>query len=93
MLEIAKSNSKTSNNSARLIVAALAISVARLAATTLAVPIIAAPLKLTTLIVLVIVAPFKCGPFKAIRDYIASNATWSNYIKGVLGKLVNVIIK
>ena len=36
MLEIAESNSKTSNNSARLVVVALVVSVARPAATTFA---------------------------------------------------------
>jgi hypothetical protein len=44
MLEIAKSNSETSNNSAKLAAAMLAISIARLAATTLKLTIII-PLK------------------------------------------------
>jgi hypothetical protein len=68
MLEIVKSNGETSNNSIRLVVAILAISIARLVATTLAVPVTAAPLT-------------------------ASGASWFNCIKGVLGELVNLIIK
>jgi hypothetical protein len=69
MLEIAKSNGETSNNNARLAAAMLTISIARLAATALIVPVIAAPLKLT------IAAPFKRSAYKAARGRAASNAS------------------
>jgi hypothetical protein len=75
MLEIAKSNSKTSNNSARLVAAILAINIARLAATALVILIIAAPFKLTTLVILVIAAPLKRNACKAIRGCVASGAS------------------
>jgi hypothetical protein len=93
MLEIAESNSEIDNNSARLAVATLIINIARLVATTLAVPIIATPFKLATLIILVIAAPLKRNAYKAIRGRAASGASWSDYIKGVLSKLVNLIAK
>jgi hypothetical protein len=69
MLEIAKSNSKTSNNSIRLAVAMLAINIAKLAAITLVILIIATPLKLIT------ITPFKHSAYKAIRGRAASNAS------------------
>ena len=47
----------------------LAISVARLAATALIIPVIATPLKLT------IAAPLKRSAYKAIRGYTASSAS------------------
>ena len=75
MLEIAKSNSKTSNNSIRLIAAALIINIAKLAATTLIILIIAAPLKLIALAIPIIAALLKCNACKAIRGYVASSAT------------------
>jgi hypothetical protein len=75
MLEIAESNGETSNNSASLAAATLAISVARLAAAALAIPIAAAPLKLTALIVLVVAAPLKRSACKAIRGRAASSAS------------------
>jgi hypothetical protein len=75
MLEIAKLNGKTSNNSARLVIAALAISVARLIATTLIILVVAALLKLAALAVPVIVAPFKRSACKAIRGRAASSAS------------------
>jgi hypothetical protein len=53
----------------------LAISIAKLAAIALVVPIIAAPFKLITLIVLVIAAPFKYNAYKAIRSRAASGAS------------------
>ena len=93
MLEIAESNSETSNNSARLVIAMLAISIARLAATAFAILIIAAPFKLAALIVLVIAAPFKHNACKAARGCAASSASWSDCIKGILGELVNLIAK
>jgi hypothetical protein len=68
-------NGETSNNSARLAAAALAISIARLAATTLTVPIIATPLKLVALIILVIAAPLKRSACKAVRGYAASGTS------------------
>ena len=75
MLKIAESNNKTSNNSIRLIAATLAISVTRLVATTLAIPIIATPLKLTTLAIPIIATPFKCNAYKAIRGRAANSAS------------------
>jgi hypothetical protein len=93
MLEIAKSNSKTSNNSTRLVAAALAISVARLATAAFAILVIATPLKLTTFAIPVIATPLKYSARKAIRGRAASGASWSNRIKGVLGELVNLIAK
>jgi hypothetical protein len=93
MLKIAKSNSKTSNNSIRLAAAALAVNIARLIATTLAITVAATPLKLITLAIPIIATPFKCNACKAIRDCAANSASWSNYIKGVLGKLINLIVK
>jgi hypothetical protein len=68
MLEIAESNSETSNNSIRLIAAMLAISVTRLAAAALAVPIIAAPPKLAT-------AALRRSACKVARGRAASNAS------------------
>ena len=75
MLEIAESNSETSNNSARLVVAMLAISVARLAATTFRVLIIATLFKLAAFSILVIATPLKRGACKAIRGCVASSAS------------------
>jgi hypothetical protein len=75
MLEIVKSNGKTSNNSARLVAVALAINIARLAAAAFAVPIIATPPKLAALIVLIIATPFKRNAYKAIRGRAASSAS------------------
>jgi hypothetical protein len=46
MLEIAKSNSETSNNSVRLAAATLAVNVTKLATTAFALGITAAPLRL-----------------------------------------------
>jgi hypothetical protein len=69
MLEIAELNGETSNNSIRLAATMLIISVARLVATTLAIPVIATPLKLA------IIAPLKHSACKATRSYIASNAS------------------
>jgi phosphoribosylcarboxyaminoimidazole (NCAIR) mutase len=68
MLEIAESNSKTSNNNIRLAAAMLAINITRLVAAALIIPVIATPLKLT------IIAPFKCNAYKAIRGCAASSA-------------------
>jgi hypothetical protein len=75
MLEIAKSNSKTSNNNIRLVAAALAISVARLVAAALAIPIAATLLKPITLVVFVIAAPLKCNACKAAGGRAASSAS------------------
>ena len=75
MLEIAKLNSKTSNNSTRLAAAALAISIAKLVIATFIVLITAAPLKLTTFAVLIAIAFLKHSAYKAIRGCIASNAS------------------
>jgi len=93
MLEIAKLNSKTSNNSAGLAAATLIINIAKLVIAALIVPIIAIPLKLTTLTIPVAAAPLKRSTYKAIRGYAASSASWSNCIKGVLSKLINLIAK
>jgi hypothetical protein len=65
MLEIAKSNSKISNNSIRLAATTLIINIARLAAIALAIPVIATPLKFTTLIVPTIATPLKRSACKA----------------------------
>ena len=93
MLEIAELNGKTSNNSARLVAATLAISIARLVAATLAVPIAVAPPRLAALAILVIAAPLKHSACKAVGGRAASGASWSDCIKGVLGELVNLIAK
>jgi len=69
MLEIAESNGETSNNSARLVAAMLAISVARLAAAALAVPVAATPPKLAA------AAPPKHSACKATRGRTASGAS------------------
>ena len=69
MLEIAKSNSETSNNSVKLAAAMLAISIAKLAATAFAVLVIATPLKLATITL------FKRGAYKAIRGCAASSTS------------------
>jgi hypothetical protein len=69
MLEIAESNSKTSNNSIRLTAAILAISIAKLVATAFAILVVA------TLFKLIIVTPFKRGACKAIRGRAASGTS------------------
>jgi hypothetical protein len=69
MLEIAESNSETSNNSIRPAVAMLAISIAKLAATALAVPIIATPPKLIT------IAPLRRNACKAAGSCAASGVS------------------
>jgi hypothetical protein len=69
MLEIAKLNSKTSNNSARLVVAILVVSIARLVATALIILVIATLLKLAT------IAPLKRNACKAIRSRAANKAS------------------
>jgi hypothetical protein len=68
-------NGKTSNNSIRLVVAALAISIARLVAAALAVLVAAAPLKLATLAIPVIATPLKRNAYKAIGSRAASSAS------------------
>jgi hypothetical protein len=75
MLKIVKLNSKTSNNSARLVVSALIINIAKLVAITLLILIIATPFKLAVFTVSIAAAPFKYKAYKAIRSCIASNAT------------------
>jgi hypothetical protein len=75
MLEIAKLNGETSNNSVKLAVAALVISITRLVAIAFIVLVAAIPLKLTTLAIPIIVAPFKRSAYKAIRGYAASSAS------------------
>jgi hypothetical protein len=72
MLEIAKLNGETSNNNASLVAAMLTISIAKLAAAALAIPIIATSLKLTTLAILVIATPLKRSAYKATRGCAAS---------------------
>jgi hypothetical protein len=61
MLEIVKLNGETSNNSAKLVAAMLVISIAKLAAIALAIPVAATPLKHSA--------------YKAIRGYAASSAS------------------
>ena len=75
MLEIVKSNSKTSNNSVKLVIATLAISVAKLAATAFAILVIVALLKLTALIIPIIAAPLKRSACKAARGRAANSAS------------------
>jgi hypothetical protein len=75
ILEIAKSNSKISNNSARLVAITLIISVAKLAATNFIIPVIATPFKLATLAIYIIATPFKHNACKAISGCIASSAS------------------
>jgi len=74
ILEIV-ANSKTSNNSIRLVIAVLIVSIAKLAAATLVILVAVAPFKLAAFIILVIVAPFKCDAYKAARGCAASSAT------------------
>jgi hypothetical protein len=69
MLEIAKLNSKTSNNSIGLVAAMLVINIARLAATTLAILIIATLFRLT------ITTPLKRSACKVAGGRAASNAS------------------
>jgi hypothetical protein len=69
MLEIAKSNGETSNNSIKLVAAMLAISVARLAAAALVILVIIAPLKLTT------ITPLKRSAYKAAEGRAANSAS------------------
>jgi hypothetical protein len=75
MLEIAELNGETSNNSAKLVVAALAISVTRLAAAALAILIAAAFLKLIAFAVLIIAAPLKRNACKVAGGRVASSAS------------------
>jgi hypothetical protein len=75
MLEIAKSNSKTNNNSIRLAAATLIINIAKLAVAAFAILIIATPLKLITFAILVIATPLKCNAYKAIRGCAASGTS------------------
>jgi hypothetical protein len=69
MLEIAKSNSETSNNSVKLAAATLIVNIARLAAAAFAIPVIVAPFKLIT------ITPLKRSAYKAIRSYAASSTS------------------
>ena len=69
-------------NITRLVAITLIISVAGLAVTTLVVSITAAPFKLA-----------RNNAYKATRSSVASSATWSNCIKSVSNKLVNIILK
>ena len=75
MLEIAELNSKTSNNSIKLVVAALIVSVTRLAAIALVVFIAATSFKLAAFAVPIIAASLKYNAYKAIKGRIASNAS------------------
>jgi hypothetical protein len=69
MLEIAKSNSETSNNNIRLVAAMLAINIAKLVATAFIIPVIATPLKL------IAITPLKRNAYKVIRSCAASSAS------------------
>jgi hypothetical protein len=75
MLEIAKSNSETSNNSIRLVAATLIISIAKPVIAAFASLVIATPFKLIAFIILVIAAPLKRSAYKAIRSRAASGAS------------------
>jgi hypothetical protein len=72
MLKIVKSNSKTSNNNTSLAVAILTINIAKLAAITLIILVIATLLKLITPI---IAAPLKCSAYKAARGRASNSAS------------------
>ena len=74
MLEIAESNSETSNNSIKLVIATLVISIAKLIAIALAILIIAALLKLATLAILITATRFKCNAYKAIFTQVSGKA-------------------
>jgi hypothetical protein len=69
MLEIAKSNSEISNNSIRLVIAILVISIAKLAAAALAIPVAATPFKL------IAIAPLKRSAYKVAGGCAASGAS------------------
>jgi hypothetical protein len=69
MLEIAKSNGETSDNSIKLAAAVLAIGVAKLAAAALAIPVTATPLRPIT------ATPLKRGAYKAAGGRAASGAS------------------
>jgi hypothetical protein len=75
MLEIAELNGETSNNSTSLIVATLAINIAKLAAATFVILIIATLLKLIAFAIPIIVAPLKRSTCKAIKGRAASSAS------------------
>jgi len=75
MLEIAKSNGETSNNSVKLAAAIFVISIARLAAATLEVLVVATPLKLITLVVPIIALPLKRGACKVAGGRAASGTS------------------
>ena len=69
----------------------LAINIAKLAAAALIVLIITAFPKLATLIVFVIATPLKRSTYRVTGGRAASGITQFNYIKGILGELVNLI--
>jgi hypothetical protein len=69
ILEIAKLNSKTSNNNIRLIAIILAINIAKLVIIALIILIIATPFKLA------IITPLKYSAYKAIKGYAANSAS------------------
>ena len=76
MLKIAKSNSKTSNNSIKLAIAALAINIAELVAITLALSV--TRLAAITLAIAIITAPFKLiynSTYKSSKSNIANSIT------------------
>ena len=75
MLEIAKSNGETSNNSVKLAAAIFVISIARLAAATLEVLVVATPLNLITLVVPIIALPLKRGACKVAGGRAASGTS------------------
>jgi hypothetical protein len=75
MLEIAKSNSEISNNSASLAIATLIINITKLVVAAFAILVTTTPFKLIILIILIIAAPLKHNAYKAIRSYIASSAS------------------
>jgi hypothetical protein len=67
MLEIAESNSKTSNNSASLVAATLIINIAKLVTAAFAILVAATLFKLITFAIPIIATPFKYNTYKAIR--------------------------
>jgi hypothetical protein len=53
----------------------LVVSIAKLVAITLTIPVIATPFKLIALIIPIIATPLKRGAYKAIRGCIASSTS------------------
>ena len=85
MLKIIESNGETGNNSIEPAAAALAVPVTA----ALIVPVAAAPPRPTAPTVPVAVAPPRRGARRAAGGRAVGGTSWSDRIKGVLGKLVD----